>query len=65
MQAEGSQIQHFWDVWRLYGIDLKHFDFSRIYFRAVWPQIPKLFALFFTVAFGSSMDVVWPLLRML
>ena len=56
LQAEPA-IQHFWDVWKLYGIDVRHWDFSSIYFPAILPQATKLLALFFTVAFGSSMDV--------
>ena len=52
-------MQRFWDVWRLY--DLPQLSFQHIHFHAMVPQLPKLFALFFTVAFGSSMDVVKPL----
>lgn len=56
---EGA-IQHFWDVWKLFNIDLRRWDFSGIHFRAMPGQITKLLALFFAVAFGSSMDVVSP-----
>ena len=52
-------MQRFWDVWRLY--DLPKLSFRHIHFHAMVPQLPKVFALFFTVAFGSSMDVVSPL----
>lgn len=56
----GSSVERFWDVWRLYDIDLQKLSFAHIHFRAMVPQLPKLLALFFTVAFGSSMDVVRP-----
>ena len=58
--AQAGPTRHFWDVWRLYGIDLRHWSFQGVYFRAIPAQTPKLLALFFTVAFGSSMDVVHP-----
>ena len=58
-QGKAGAIQHFCDVCRLYDIDIRHWDFSAIHYPAIWPQLPKLLALFFTVAFGSSMDVVW------
>ena len=45
-------------MWRLYDVDLFAFSFANIHFPAMVPQLPKLLALFFTVAFGSSMDVV-------
>lgn len=56
--VQAQPVSHFWGVWRLYNVGLRTHDFSGIHFRALVPQIPKLLALFFTVAFGSSMDVV-------
>ena len=50
MQAEKG-TQPFWRVYQLYGTP------SDIHWHAVWPQIPKLLALFMVVAFGSSMDM--------
>ncbi|KAK9839095.1 hypothetical protein WJX74_009429 [Apatococcus lobatus] len=49
-QAEKG-AQPFWEVWQLYGAP------SDIHWHAIWPQIPKLLALFMVVAFGSSMDM--------
>ena len=43
-------------MWRLF--DVSGGSFQQIHFKAMVPQITKLLALFFTVAFGSSMDVV-------
>ena len=50
LQAERG-AQPFWEVWQLYGAP------SDIHWHAIWPQIPKLLALFMVVAFGSSMDM--------
>ncbi len=50
MQAEKG-AQPFWQVYQLYGRP------SDVHWHAIWPQIPKLLALFMVVAFGSSMDM--------
>ncbi|KAK9811232.1 hypothetical protein WJX72_000395 [[Myrmecia] bisecta] len=47
--------QNFWEIYGLYNIHSPALD--GIYLPAVWPQLPKLLALFFVVAFGSSLDV--------
>ena len=45
----------FWEVYELYNIhDLK---FDGIYWNVIPRQIPTALALFFVVAFGSSLDV--------
>lgn len=55
--GSGGAARRFWDVWRLFQIDSEA-GFTKIHFPAMPPQATKLLALFFTVAFGSSMDVV-------
>ena len=47
--------QNFWELYRLFNIhDLKLSNIDKL---AAAKQIPKLLALFFVVAFGSSLDV--------
>ncbi|KAL4419479.1 hypothetical protein ABPG77_008281 [Micractinium sp. CCAP 211/92] len=45
----------FWQAWQLYGI--RGWPPSNIRWSALPSQLPKLAALFFIVAFGSSMDI--------
>ncbi|KAK9845896.1 hypothetical protein WJX81_005443 [Elliptochloris bilobata] len=45
----------FWDVYRLFNIS--DWSLSGVYWRAVVTQAPKVVALFFVCAFGSSLDV--------
>lgn len=55
MQGGGSPSAPFWDIYKLYNIhDLK---LDGIYWKVVPRQIPTALALFFVVAFGSSLDV--------
>lgn len=50
-----EQSGPFWEIYGLYNIhDLK---FDGIYWGVMAPQIPTALALFFVVAFGSSLDV--------
>ncbi|KAK9845864.1 hypothetical protein WJX81_004564 [Elliptochloris bilobata] len=53
----------FWEVYRLFNI--KDLRFDGIYWKAAAYQTPKIIALFFICAFGSSLDVAaiqgeWP-----
>ena len=47
--------RYFWEIYELYNI--KDLKFDGVYFPGMLQQIPKLLALFFVVAFGSSLDV--------
>ncbi|BDA44720.1 Uncharacterized protein C24H6.11c [Coccomyxa sp. Obi] len=53
MQPEPPR--YFWEIYELYNI--KDLKFDGVYFPGMLQQIPKLLALFFVVAFGSSLDV--------
>jgi hypothetical protein len=35
----------------------QHYDFSKVHWAAIPPQLPTWFAMFFVVAFSSSLDV--------
>ncbi|GAB4822722.1 hypothetical protein N2152v2_009768 [Parachlorella kessleri] len=52
---DGDGEWKFWRLWSLYNI--KQFPPANIYWGAMPSQVGKLVALFFVVAFGSSMDV--------
>lgn len=47
--------RYFWEIYELYNI--KDLKFDGVYFPGMLQQVPKLLALFFVVAFGSSLDV--------
>lgn len=51
----GEKPWKFWEAWSLFGFDA--FPPTTIHWRFVPKQAGKILALYFVVAFGSSMDV--------